>query len=117
MARNLWTAVAAAWMLFIAVVCLARFDDLPSVDIGIAPTDKLVHGFLHFTLTIFLANSLRRPSILGAFSISVAYGVAIELMQHWFTTFRSADPTDVAANLAGSVIGVCLLKLIQKKRQ
>lgn len=104
-------------MVFIGIVCLARFDDLPSVELGIAPTDKLVHGFLHFVLTILLARSLYRKALLGAFSISVAYGIAMELCQQWLTTFRTADPTDVAANVAGSVIAVSLLKLIQKKRQ
>ncbi len=115
--RNAWSAAALAWMVFIGIVCLARFDDLPSVEIGFAPTDKLVHGFLHFVLTILLARSLRKQALRGAFSLSVAYGIAIELCQQWFTTFRTADTTDVVANVAGSVIAACLLKLIQKKRQ
>ena len=104
-------------MVFIGVVCLVRFEDLPSVELRFAPTDKLVHGFLLFVLAFLLSRSLARKPLLGAFSISVAYGIAIELMQQWFTNFRTADPVDVAANVTGAALAVLVAKLIQKKPQ
>ena len=103
-------------MIFIGFVCLARFDDLPSVNIGFAPTDKIVHGALHFVLTILLCKSLRTKPFLGAFSIATAFGIVIEVMQNYLTTFRTADPTDVMANIAGSILAIGIVKSVQKNK-
>ncbi len=113
--RNYWLGAAIAWMIFIAFVCLARFDELPSVSLELVPTDKIVHGALHFMLTFLLARSLRRMPLLGSFCISVAFGIAIEAAQAMFTSYRTADIADIAANIAGSILALVILKLTQKK--
>lgn len=59
----------------------------------------------------------RKPileSLAFAFSLSVFYGIAIEIAQQLFTTTRAADVLDVAANMAGAVLGVTSVVLITK---
>ena len=114
--RNFWPGAAVTWMIFIGFVCLARFDDLPSVTIGFAPTDKIVHGALHLVLTILLFKALRTRPLLGAFCISAAFGILIEVMQSYLTTFRTADATDVMANIAGSILAIGIVKSVQKNK-
>ena len=47
--------------------------------------------------------------------LSFFFGIAIELMQRYFTTTRTADVFDVIANLSGASLAVIAIVLINKR--
>lgn len=51
---------------------------------------------------------------LTSFSLSVFFGITIEIVQGLFTTTRSADVFDVFANIFGATIGVLAMALFYK---
>jgi hypothetical protein len=87
--------------------------------------DKLEHavGFALTVLLILLTVTLRgvdwqwpprRTSalVVGAFA---AHAVASELIQHQWYRYRTGDPFDVVADLAGIAAGLLLLRLIVQR--
>ncbi|MFV5694631.1 hypothetical protein ACM55G_04210 [Flavobacterium sp. LB3P122] len=73
-----------------------------------------------FTLLWFLFfkkqfNSLTifRPLLLS-FVFSIFFGIAIEIAQTLFTTTRKGDLFDVAANLSGAILAICVILFFKK---
>jgi len=46
--------------------------------------------------------------------LSFVFGIAIELMQQFFTVTRNADVYDVFANLSGATLAVIAIILVNK---
>ncbi len=93
---------------------------MPSV--GVKNTDKLVHFVLHFVFTalwiLYLISKTEKWSlrkIYGIiFSVSLSYGILIEIAQDLFTVSRRADVLDVCANATGSIIAIAVLIAYKK---
>ncbi|MEO8068880.1 MAG: VanZ family protein [Flavobacteriales bacterium] len=107
---------ALLWALCILVLCLIPGSTLPEWDwFSLLDLDKLVHAGMFGTLTVLLADALRKRDglsryVLMAFLLSVTYGIATELMQGLEAMGRRTDPGDVVANTIGALIGVLYVR-------
>ena len=82
--------------------------------------DKVIHSGFHFVFTILWFLYLKKKftssnnfklltfTIIGSFVL----GIAIELMQQYFTTTRSADVFDILANLFGAFLAAFSIILL-----
>jgi len=75
--------------------------------------DKIIHFFLYaicsyFWCLVLRLNHNKMTSIFRSLSISFILGTAMEICQFTFTTYRSFEWNDVAANTIGAIIGVLL---------
>ena len=110
--KKVYGFLAVSWTLFVLIMCLISFNELPSV--GVSSADKYVHATFHFVFTIlwFLTldkNGYSRKILTRVFLASVIFGIAIEIMQGLFTQTRQADIYDVFANVAGAFTAVLFL--------
>ena len=102
-------------------MCLESTADLPSIGLKFKGLDKIVHGTFHFIFTMlwFLffknKNHTFKKSLAIAFTMSVVYGITIELLQQQFTTTRQGDYLDILSNIAGALLGVLVINRLQKK--
>ena len=108
MLKNTTLSLAIGWTFLILVLCLVKFNDLPSIKVSGA--DKYVHFTFHFTFTLVWGfyNRLRLgqwvlKSMLIIVCLSIVYGILIEILQETFTQTRKADVMDVVANSAGAI--------------
>jgi VanZ family protein len=118
--KRIFFFAALFWTGVILFFCLIKSSDIPQVNV--LYLDKAVHATFHFVFTVlwFLffkkklktANSFR-PLVIS-FVFSFFLGVAIELMQQFFTTTRTADVLDELANLAGATLAVIGIVLLNK---
>ena len=113
--------LAIGWTVLIAVLCLVKFNDLPSF--GVSGADKYVHFTLHFVFTILWGlyslkkqNEIALNKIGSIFLISFCYGLLIEFLQETFTATRHADIFDVLANFTGATTALVLFFLIKKRK-
>jgi VanZ family protein len=113
--KKTYLFAALTWTFSILFFCLATFNNLP--EIGIKNADKYVHFTFHFGFVLlwFLyfdfnkKTANRFKTILVLFLFSFLFGVAIEIAQKLFTTSRSADVFDVAANTTGTLTASLLI--------
>ena len=119
--KKTYLLLAGFWTIFIAVLCLVSFNQLPKP--AISGIDKYVHITLHFVFTILWACYLKAKStdrlFLKVLMASIVYGILIEVAQETFTTTRHADILDVLANTTGSVLAIaamCLTSRLLKKK-
>lgn len=120
MPKQVYFYAALFWTGLILFFCLIRSSTMPSVRIP--NLDKLVHAFLHFVLTTlwflffkkqFEIVGVGKPLLVSVL-FSFVFGIAIEVMQHFFTLSRSADVLDVVANLCGAILAVIAIALLAK---
>lgn len=118
--KNTTLSLAIGWTFLILVLCLVKFNDLPSIKVSGA--DKYVHFTFHFTFTLLWGfyNRLRLgqwvlKSTLIIVCLSIGYGILIEILQETFTQTRKADIMDVAANAAGAITAFLVLLLWKSK--
>jgi hypothetical protein len=123
-----------AWAVFTAVALAAPGDALPqwSDEVWLGPwldpvLDKVLHFILFAVLAALAARSFRaldpagrartlaRRPLLAAVLASTAYGALSELAQHWSTT-RTAEPADFAADVAGALCAAGLVSLTRRMR-
>lgn len=104
-----------AVVIFIAT-CILTGSNLPQMPGGV-PWDKMVHFGMFFVLSaVALFNYYRlhngNPSkirwIFWGFVVPAVYGGAIELMQKYFFSARSAEWGDFVADVLGSLAAVIL---------
>ena len=106
------------WAIFIYILCMSNPSALPKHRYFNVPYfDKWVHAFLFSVMALLFLLGYKRQTPRLYFNTkhyflvllcSTAYGVFIELVQHFFTSNRHADVYDVMADLAGAILG-CLL--------
>lgn len=117
--RKLFFLLAALfWTGVILFFCLVKSSNLPTIEI--LYLDKAIHVFFHFVFTTLwflffkkklITSNIFRPLVIS-FVFSFFFGVAIELMQQFFTTTRSADVLDELANLSGATLAVVAIVLL-----
>lgn len=107
---------------FIAVICLIPGSGIP--DAPFSGMDKPVHAFLFAilafqTLTFFLkqysVTFLRLSPVKACVLFCTFFGALIELLQGAFVQNRSADLTDLLADILGTGFGLLLFRLIHGK--
>lgn len=94
--------------LVLAATILPVFSIWPRQTINtIAAIDKWIHAFMFLFLTVWYSGQYARPDY-WRIGIGLAFfGGIIELIQRTLP-FRSGDPADMAANIAGIVVGFAL---------
>ena len=102
---------ALLWFLFISVLFLLPGSALPSEGLFNLPFfDKYVHvGFfavLLFLWRFFFDEEKKFTWLL--LSLAFCYGMAIEVVQHYFVANRSFDVVDVAADMLGAAAGLLI---------
>jgi len=121
--KYFWPAII--WGIFIFIISSFPGDDIPkSFMINIPFADKIIHFFLYFLLVILILFGYLRKSktiltirkFLFVFSISLLYGILLEVLQDLLFTMRSADLFDIAANAAGSFIGLLTFYYVVERR-
>jgi len=120
--KKIFFWAALFWTGIILYFCLIKSSEIPQIDIDIPNLDKLVHAFLHFIFTLLWffyfkkkIGSLKiHELLLMSLVLSFVFGIAIELMQEFFTTTRTADVFDVIANLSGASLAVIAIVFINK---
>jgi len=103
-----WPAIL--WALFILIICSIKLGEVSRSPLFFAGFDKLVHCGLLFVLTVFIVSGYARMqmprrlphnTLLLITVIAIAYGGAIELLQHYFFTWRSGEWDDLFADTIG----------------
>ena len=69
--------------------------------------DKWLHGLTFLFLTVWFTGQYARRAYWRVVIGLAVFGVFIEFCQR-FLTYRSSDPADVAANLAGIAVGLLI---------
>jgi VanZ family protein len=105
---------AFAWLLFVTILLCTPGTKLPRIgwsdEIWL---DKWAHIFLFFVLVFLwcrayikrgLAISIKKIFFTIAI-LSTAYGIGMEIVQHYFIPFRSFDYGDMIADGIGSIAG------------
>ena len=120
MLKNITLSLAIGWTFLILVLCLVKFNKLPSVQVSGA--DKYVHFTFPFAFTLLwsfysrlrLGQWILKSSFIIV-CLSVGYGILIEILQETFTQTRKADIMDVAANATGAIIAFLAVVLYKLK--
>ncbi|WP_188502302.1 VanZ family protein [Pontibacter amylolyticus] len=106
----------------IMVLTLLPSSSMPSLSIWeIFSFDSFAHAFMFAVLTYLMIVGLKKQytymrvqlfAIRTAFMVSSMFGIAIELLQHFFVPGRQGDIVDVLSNTIGCIIGILLFKWI-----
>jgi len=114
-------SLAVAWTIILAILCLVKFTDLPSI--GVSGADKYVHFALHFVFTMLWGyyfgvkgNEIALTNMVFVVTSSLCYGILIEILQETCTTTRRADIFDVLANFSGALVAFVLFILIKRQK-
>lgn len=115
---------SSVWTVIIILATTLPSSSIPKSSLLQIPHfDKLVHFVLFFVLALFILserNSLRQQGKLAnraitfALSISIAYGLIIELLQYFLLPTRSGSLYDFMANVLGAIMAVVLYRLANR---
>ena len=85
--------------------------------------DKVVHAIAHlifvsvwFLSFFYFFGKSKKTALKLAFSVSVLFGMLIEILQYTLTKSRQADYKDVIANIIGAVIAVFIINLLTLRK-
>ena len=119
------TKWAMLWALLIFILCAIPGKDLPDISyFELLELDKWVHASMFFVLQVLLIWGftlqssfyiLRHFPKLTSASLSILYGISLELMQYAFFSGRTADIFDVIANTTGSILGIVFYEKVRGK--
>ena len=102
-------------MALITFLSLYNFSEYEGIDVDIPYLDKLVHLIIYALATVLACLFLRerskgklpmRSALVYSAVFMVVYGAVIEVIQTTFTTARSGELLDFAANLAGIILAL-----------
>lgn len=118
--KKAWFIAALAWTVFVTVLCLVSFSDLPHVNVG--GVDKYIHAAFHFVFSMLWYMYLRGEdrawgntgTLFRVLALSLFFGILVEIAQAFFTDTRNADITDVGANFIGAITAIFLLYCYRK---
>lgn len=109
-----WKSIV--WAVVIFIICTIPSNGVPRFKLfQIEHFDKFVHFSLYLVLGVLLFfesrnhdenENLKLRTIIAVGSISIGYGIIIELSQLLFTTTRRAELLDILANTIGVFISV-----------
>ena len=99
-----WLCLGLLMALFITVMSLLPANNLPSLGVS----DKIEHAAAYALLAFWFASVMGRWDYLYLFLALLAFGGGIEIAQGLLGLGREADLLDLAADAAGSVVGLGL---------
>jgi len=116
--KQIFLFSAIFWTGVILFLSLENAKNIPVINIPYL--DKVIHSGFHFVFTILWFLYLKKKFIsannfqLLFFTIFASFvlGIAIELMQQYFTTTRNADVFDILANLFGAFLAAVSIILV-----
>ena len=120
--RHILLPAFVGFLIFTAT-CLIRSDDVPQLP-PLMAWDKVAHFGMFFALSaVSLFDYYRlhdgRPRMsrwfFWGFVLPVMYGGAIELMQKYFFSSRSAELADFLADFLGSLMAWLIALFLYKK--
>ncbi len=115
---NGWKWLSVVWLLLITILFVLPGSDIPHDDwLEKVQADKMVHAAF-FAVLLLLWRSAFPPQQKTStilFLASFLYAFAIELIQHYWVTNRTADAWDVLADMIGAVGGLWFWKRYIKK--
>lgn len=106
-------------------ICIMVLTLMPPENLGSSKLfnyDKIGHFSIFFIWTFLFALSVatfknRKTPLFVIFLAGSLFGISIELLQELTPFGRSASFFDAAADIAGSLAAVLLLKYLQKQTQ
>ncbi len=101
LSANLWPCLL--WTLLMLVTCLMPPSGLPKTT-AVPGLDKVVHIVL-FAAWSFLFAGYTRSNAVVVLLTGLALGLGIEFLQEFSALGRSFEWWDVAADLAGALLG------------
>lgn len=113
MERKIYIILTLLWVVSITILSLVSFDK--NTIITVQNTDKIVHFTFYFILTLLLFRCVKKTmkfKYLIIISLSIFYGIIIEVLQMSFTTTRKGDLYDVLANSIGVFCAAMLNKIL-----
>lgn len=106
------------WTIVIAVLSLIPSSEIPSISLNSkVPVDKIAHIFLYAIYTLLIGKYLIDSSynkglrIMIVLTITISYGILMEVLQYYLSPSRFFDMLDIIANIIGSIVGLLLLKI------
>ena len=104
------------------VLTLLPSSSMPSLSLWeFFSFDSFAHAFMFAVLTYLMIVGFKKQytymrvqlhAIRTAFFVSSMFGIAIELLQHFFIAGRQGDIVDVLSNTVGCIMGILLFKWI-----
>ncbi|TRX26612.1 hypothetical protein FNW25_08300 [Flavobacterium franklandianum] len=118
MRKTIFLYLAIFWSGLIIYLCLKNANEIKQIEIP--NFDKIIHFVFHFVFTmlwfLYLKKKFKISNNINLLAvtliISLVFGIAIELMQQYLTTTRTADVFDVLANLLGAFLAAFLIILV-----
>ena len=91
---------------------------VPSTGINVKNIDKAYHSLAYFTLAIsWLFTFYKKPNKKYVIVvICILFGIIIEVLQMYLTTYRTGEYLDVLANSIGVLIALIIFNIIFKKK-
>jgi VanZ family protein len=116
--KNVFFLIAIFWTGVILFFCLENAKNIPSIDLPYI--DKVIHSVFHFLFTtlwfLYFKKKFKTSKnvIILAVTIFLSFilGIAIELIQQYYTTTRNADIYDVLANSLGAFVAAIVILLM-----
>jgi VanZ family protein len=110
--KQLYFWAAVLWTGIVFTLSLIQSNSLPVINI--VNLDKYIHALFHYVFTalwfLFLISHTQNKRIVVpltiAFTLSVFFGTAIEVLQGLYTTTRKEDILDVVANVFGATLAI-----------
>lgn len=116
MLKKLALTAAIIYSAVLAFMSFIKLNNVP--DIGVDFGDKIFHFLAYFILTFLWFSAFfynfklkKTKAISYAATVSVIFGIIIEVLQDKLTAYRSLDVYDVVANTSGVVLAVFILVL------
>jgi len=101
--RYKWFWLGSGLLGSLAILGLALTPS-PTPTLPFREGDKLLHFLAFAFLTVWFLGMVRDGRVLRLLVALVLYALLIELLQGFFP-YRSADPRDVVADVAGMALG------------
>lgn len=123
--KKKYDLLSAGWAIVILILCGIPGKKIPRMSfLDWLRPDKVVHLFLFgiFCLLLISSFSFRKNTLpeksrkwLGL-SISILYGILIEVLQTYVFIDRSGDYRDAIANSLGALLGLFVFNRFWQKR-
>lgn len=108
------SALFIAISITIAIAYLSLSKPI-QLDLPITFFDKVLHVTAYFTLTVSWLFALKKyPKNTLIILLLFLYGVLMEFLQGWLTTYREKDIVDVIANSVGILIALLIFNKLLK---
>jgi VanZ family protein len=117
---------ALIWALFVLILCGLPGKDFPELTfLQWLKPDKIAHLFL-FGIQCFLllkafmkikqTSVYYKNAVLFSLTLSISYGIIVEILQTYVFIQRDGDVRDAIANAIGAFLGVWLYKRMNRRK-